>query len=115
MGNLSYNCSHRTKSHIDFFCSRSKLTVKQTFKGFSMRRIAATVLACSLFASASAYAADSSLAPGKPAGVMQAQMGGDVPTIVFLGVMAGIVATIAIASSDEKVTPVAVATTTTTS
>ena len=79
-----------------------------------MRRIAALVLAGSLVASASAYAGDGALQPGKPAGVRQAQIDGSTSTLVFLGVMAGVIAAVAIGTSDEnKNVPVVVTTSTT--
>ncbi len=78
-----------------------------------MRRTAAIALAGALFASSAAYAGDLPLQPGKPAGVKQAQMGGDTSTLVFIGLMAGVVAAVAIGTSNENKT-VSGATTTTT-
>ncbi len=83
-----------------------------------MRRTAAIALAGALFASSAAYAGDLPLQPGKPAGVQQAQMGGDTSTLVFIGLMAGVVAAVAIGTSNENktgpTTTTTVATTTTT-
>jgi hypothetical protein len=85
-----------------------------------MRRIAAIALAGALFASSAAYAGDLSLQPGKPAGVQQAQMGSDTSTLVFIGLMAGVIAAVAIGTSNENKTvsvappTTTVATTTTT-
>jgi len=79
-----------------------------------MRSISAVALAASLLVT-NAYAATPSLAPGKPAGVHQAQMGKSNTLFIALGV--GIFAAgIALAASGDsnKVTP-ATSTSTTTS
>jgi hypothetical protein len=78
-----------------------------------MRRTAAIALAGALIASSGAYAGDLPLQAGKPAGVHQAQMGSETSTLVFIGLMAGVVAAVAIGTANENKTVAAAATSTT--
>jgi len=77
-----------------------------------MRRLTAVVLALGL-AATPVFAADGALAPGKPAGVHQANLA--MPgVLIAVGVLAGVGAMVAIVSSQNHTdTPVVVTTATT--
>jgi len=67
-----------------------------------MRALISTVLAVTLFAS-SAFAADGALAPGKPAGVKQAQMA---QTELYLALgLTAVAAGIVVAATSQTHTP----------
>ncbi|HEY0265143.1 MAG TPA: hypothetical protein VGC16_00230 [Rhizomicrobium sp.] len=68
---------------------------------FSYKSIVAAVAVASMVVS-SAYAADSALAPGKPAGVEKAQLGIGTGTLILGAATIAVVAAVAITVSDQS-------------
>ena len=78
-----------------------------------MRIIVAAILASSLVVSSSFAATNAPLAPGKPAGVKQAQMQGNTLMLILgAGVVAGGIALVASGGSDHVVTTTTTSTST---
>jgi len=68
---------------------------------FGLKSVVAAVTVATMVGS-SAFAADMSLAPGKPAGVAKAQLQIGTGTLIIAGVTAGVIAAVAITVSNQS-------------